>query len=1381
MKLKNIVITSVLAQLTVILVCSFSVLGMWQGTEFNDNLALSFTPTSPHNLEPVNVTITSTSTSQQINSAYLFCNFTRDGVVTQGGYTFEYANSAQTKMYCLIPGYQNTGDTSVNFYTVAYDEINVPIYSQEFSYEVARNGSWSGGTFEENIIVNMEPENPNPYQSVGIRIQSISSDVPITSATISWEIETPGRATRNGHASFNSISQTLMNATILGYEGDSNVSFNITAFDQYYSSITSPIYRYSVGPSNTIYIYDMVIEVLDQYQQPASGASVTIMNDTGIVYTGLTNAKGLLMAPEMFHVGDYVIEVEYDSRTQTREITIPYENNNQITFSFKAKAEPVREFVGFPNWYDYAGIIGALFIPLAFCWVFYKKQRKRLLELTEKKKTFGKGNEEENQGLRTKFWDIFTKETKHPRIITPIAFFMLGVFGAVFIPFYPWWVILIISLFVAVVAYKFPYSALLLLSLFITGSAAYQSPEFGLVFLVFSLVVMLCSFYDWKFGYLVFLMIFLSKFGVPFIVPVFTIMVFSTFLAIAVSMCAGVFLILLVSASNYHVMGLMAGADHPTAFMIFSKPVVSNFTPGTLASVMWDVGLAESDIIGSVLAEGFATSMLPFFVLAAWCFGIFLLSYLIDSKKRLSFTKLTEWLAYPFTSWKFREVTMFSICTIVLSSFAAIYWFGYLNSTEMLVMMGTTLIFIGAGCAIYTTVVTSFVVREMFREYFTSKVGASTVGARVSEMADLGKTTFDQVGGLEDVKMDIKESVLVPLLRPDIAEQFGVEPAKGILLFGAPGCGKTLTMKALATELNVEMFTVKCGDLMSKWYGESETRMMTLFKTAKERKPAIIFFDEIDAVAKRRDLYSADDVTPRLLSIMLSELDGMDKATGIIIVGSTNKPELIDPALLRPGRFDKIIYVPPPDYKERIDILKVHLAGKPLAENINLNTLSKRTEGFSGADMANLVKEGATNAMRRSMKTKQLTTITHKDFLDILPRIKPSISLTMKEEYERIKMRYERKVHDVVRGEKKAIVTLDKVAGLTDIKKQLRESVVMPLTKRKLVEKFKLKTGRAILLHSPPGCGKSYLMKAISNQYSIPLSEITGSELLNAINAEGTLAIKGLWSSLRDMAPAILLISDLEAIASQQNLETDEGKKALSIFMSMLDNIQPNDIIVVVGASENPDALDPSLFKRGRFDKKIFVPPPDISVRKKIFEMNLKDVPKIGKIDFETLAKATEGFSGEDVFAVVEEAKLLALSGEDIFSGPEKSKKKPLGIKMSHLQSALKKVKPSVIEWEENIKKAELKSVPLPPLPQTPLQAPPPQAPNVQKPLERPPQTPAPPPPPPPSVMLTDEDIAIMTISQLENECKSHGLKPYGKKVVLQKRLSNFIKEHRGE
>jgi transitional endoplasmic reticulum ATPase len=386
--------------------------------------------------------------------------------------------------------------------------------------------------------------------------------------------------------------------------------------------------------------------------------------------------------------------------------------------------------------------------------------------------------------------------------------------------------------------------------------------------------------------------------------------------------------------------------------------------------------------------------------------------------------------------------------------------------------------------------------------------------------------------------------------------------------------------------------------------------------------------------------------------------------------------------------------------------------------------------------------------------------------MNILPRIKPSISLTMKEEYERIKTRYERKAHDTCRIEKGTVVTLDSIAGLADVKKELQESIILPLTKRKLVEKFKLRTGRAILLHSPPGCGKKYLLKAISNQYSIPLSEVSGSELLNAINAEGTLAIKGLWSSLRDVAPAILFITDIDSIASTESLEEEEGKKALSVFLSMLDGIRPNDMVVIIASTENPHLLDQSLFRRGRFDKKIFVPPPDLEMRKTIFELNLKEVPKYGDLDYDALASATEGYSSGDVYAIIEEAKSLALSRDEIFSDAPVKKKIPLGVKMDHLLAAVKKVKPSVSEWEERIKKSQ----------ETPqIQEPEAPEPIPPVPVSKPQIVMLPPPPPPPELTLTDEDIAMMTISQLEDQCKQLGLKPFGKKAVLKERLHEYL------
>jgi SpoVK/Ycf46/Vps4 family AAA+-type ATPase len=620
--------------------------------------------------------------------------------------------------------------------------------------------------------------------------------------------------------------------------------------------------------------------------------------------------------------------------------------------------------------------------------------------------------------------------------------------------------------------------------------------------------------------------------------------------------------------------------------------------------------------------------------------------------------------------------------TILLASSVSVMWVqGMFSGLSVLERLGTVLLLVSMGIIVYTAIVAALITREIFAAYYTAQIGVSAVGTRISEMQSLGKTTFEMVGGLHDVKQDLKESMIVPLLRPDISEQFGIEPAKGIMLFGPPGCGKTLLMKALATELHVEMINIKCSDIMSKWYGESEGRITELFKTAKERKPCIIFFDEIDAVAKKRELYSADDVTPRLLSIMLSELDGMDRSAGIIMVGSTNKPEMCDTALMRPGRFDKIMYVPPPSYDERIDIFRVHLQGKPITDDINLHELAKRTERFSGADIANLVKEAATLGMRRSMETGKFSIITNDDFMAILPRIRPSISLSMKEEYEKIKARYERKMHDLYRTEKRAAVSWEDVADLEAVKKELHEFIELPLKRHDIVEQYKLRTSKGLLLYGPPGCGKTYIMKAAANRFNIPMQVINTTELVNSLVSEGENAMREIFVKARDTAPSIVLFVELEMLLSRPEGNGASNASMREMFVqnqlvSAFDSLQSGDKVIIVATTDRPELISPEFIKPGRFEKLIYVMPPDRAVRKETFEVYLREVPRLGEIDFEMLADRTANFSPEDISNVVNEAKLLSIR-DSFYTGAEETAA-GYGVKMEDLVRAIEKTAPSI-------------------------------------------------------------------------------------------------------
>jgi ATP-dependent Zn protease len=387
--------------------------------------------------------------------------------------------------------------------------------------------------------------------------------------------------------------------------------------------------------------------------------------------------------------------------------------------------------------------------------------------------------------------------------------------------------------------------------------------------------------------------------------------------------------------------------------MVFDKPYLTNFTLGDLLSAFSSIPNADPYFIVEVMGTNMAHAMASVIQIVIWCFAVWVVSFLAKKVEDVSFK---DW----------------AICTVAPATLIICGFLGASSQFGYPIELGTGALLFGIVGVIGVLIGFCLMLRETVTGATPGEAAAGELlGTKIGELESVRGFGFDMIGGLRDVKNEIKEAVVVPLTRPELSEKFGISPPKGILLFGPPGCGKTMLMRALAAELQVEMVSVKCSDIMSKWYGESEEKIAGLFATAKKRKPCILFLDEIDAIAKSRDMYGADDVTPRLLSIMLSEMDGMDKTTGVVVVATTNKPELLDPALLRPGRFDKVIYVPPPDYHERLDILRVHFAGKPIAPDVDIDLLAKRTERFSGADLANLVKEAATIAMRRALQQSE--------------------------------------------------------------------------------------------------------------------------------------------------------------------------------------------------------------------------------------------------------------------------------------------------------------------------------------------------------------------------------------------------------------------------
>ena len=531
-------------------------------------------------------------------------------------------------------------------------------------------------------------------------------------------------------------------------------------------------------------------------------------------------------------------------------------------------------------------------------------------------------------------------------------------------------------------------------------------PPFALAalrFLFAAIPILFASLIDWRFGIGTFLTLFLAPLGLSFVIPVFLAMIFSLYIGLAVAVAGGFLVALFVTLGNLPILGYLAGPGaNGTPSLIAGHAAALQPTLPFPYFTFNAVGAAYGNMLNpnpqvlSLGGTGIGLIAIPIVEVGAWCFAAWLVTWALRERENQSWSNL----------WKYSVYGGLILVVTTIAAFAALNYMSFADVVVLLFIPG-----------MITAVAGSLVIRDAFEAYFTSRLGATSVGTRVAEMRGLAaqKVTFEMVGGLHDVKADIKESMIIPLMRKDVTTRFKLEPPKGILLFGPPGCGKTMLMKALASELGVEMISIKCSDLMSKWYGESENRVADLLKTARERAPCILFMDEIDAVAKRRDMYTADDVTPRLLSILLSEMDGIDKSAGVIVVGSTNKPDLIDPALMRPGRLDKIIYVPPPDFNERMEITHVHLVGRPVAKDIDLAEIAKKTERFSGADLANLVREAATIAVRREMMTGVSTPLGMDDFRQVMPRIKPSISLRMISDYEVMKLDYERKMHQVQR------------------------------------------------------------------------------------------------------------------------------------------------------------------------------------------------------------------------------------------------------------------------------------------------------------------------------------------------------------------------------
>ena len=526
------------------------------------------------------------------------------------------------------------------------------------------------------------------------------------------------------------------------------------------------------------------------------------------------------------------------------------------------------------------------------------------------------------------------------------------------------------------------------------------------------------------------------------------------------------------------------------------------------------------------------------------------------------------------------------------------------------------------------------------------------------------RVTYEDIGDLEEAKQKIREMIELPLKHPELFRRLGIEPPKGVLLYGPPGTGKTLLAKAVANESGAHFIAINGPEIMSKYYGESEARLREVFKEAQENAPSIIFIDEIDAIAPRREEVTGE-VERRVVAQLLALMDGLQSRGQVIVIGATNRPEALDPALRRPGRFDREIAIRVPDKRGRREILQVHTRNMPLADDVDLDELASLTHGFTGADLAALCREAAMHALRRFLPKIDLEKevipaevlenlkVTREDFMEALKDIQPS---AIREIYVEIPE-----------------VRWSDIGGLEDVKQKLREMVEWPIKHPEYFEQMGIDPPRGILLFGPPGTGKTLLAKAVATESQANFISVKGPEVLSKWVGESERAIREIFRKARQVAPCIIFFDEIDAIAPARGFRTgDSGvtDRIVNQLLTEMDGITLLKGVVVIGATNRPDILDPALLRPGRFDRIVYIPPPDEKSRLEIFKVHTRKMPLADDVDLEYLAKVTEGYTGADIAAVCKEAAMNAL----------REAGRPTKVRMEHFKKALKVVPPSLSE-----------------------------------------------------------------------------------------------------
>jgi transitional endoplasmic reticulum ATPase len=517
-----------------------------------------------------------------------------------------------------------------------------------------------------------------------------------------------------------------------------------------------------------------------------------------------------------------------------------------------------------------------------------------------------------------------------------------------------------------------------------------------------------------------------------------------------------------------------------------------------------------------------------------------------------------------------------------------------------------------------------------------TQVNLSDKPASTEKVRSIPRVSYEDIGGLDEEIARVREMIELPLRHPEIFDKLGIEAPKGVLLHGPPGTGKTLLAKAVASETFANFISIGGPEIVSKFYGESEERLREIFTEAEENAPSIIFIDEIDSIAPKRDEVQGE-LERRIVAQLLSTMDGMEARGKVVVIGATNRANALDPALRRPGRFDREIEIGIPDRNDRRAILEIHTRGMPLEEEVDLNRLSDLSHGYAGADLAALCKEAAMNSLRRLLPRIDL------DLEAIPAEILSSISIS-RDDFDQA---YRELVPSVMREVmlETPDVGWDDIGGLEDAKQQLVEVVEWPLKYPDLYKHMDADPPKGILLYGPPGTGKTLLAKAVAKEAEANFISIKGPEFLSKWVGESERAFREVFRKARQAAPCIIFFDELDSIAPVRGTGSDAKvtERVISQILTEMDGLEELNNVTVIAATNRPELIDPALLRPGRFSRHILVGQPDLVARRAIFDIHLRDKPTASNVDVDSLAARTDNYSGADVANVVAEAVMLAI------------------------------------------------------------------------------------------------------------------------------------------